>query len=321
MIVACNDEQKTFLKAEFSQLETVFLPGYDIQYSFNKVRTTLKIFVQSGKILTAIKEEYLRLRKIIHEFPIDLIISDNRYGFYHPDVYSILISHQLTVRSGLGSFADLLVNQRLSRYINHFNENWIPDNDTYPVLAGKLSTPFLKRDKQFYIGPVSRFQRCVDTKRQHILVLLSGPEPQRAILETMILDHSHASNIEIVLVRGSRLSLKRQVPQGVVVYDFAETSQLNKLMCDASIIISRSGYTSIMDILKIQKQWIVIPTPGQAEQEYLAGYLHENRWAYAVSQTAFNLADALKAASQFEFDQPEIDTEKFKLTIARILNG
>ena len=87
---------------------------------------------------------------------VDLVISDNRYGFYHPYVYSILLSHQLTVHSGLGNLADRLLNRNYRNIISQFNENWIPDNDTSPVLAGKLSSPFLKRENQFYIGPISQ---------------------------------------------------------------------------------------------------------------------------------------------------------------------
>ncbi|HSB93475.1 MAG TPA: glycosyltransferase family protein [Flavitalea sp.] len=320
VIVACNDEQKRFLTREFSDLKSVFLPGYDITYSINKLGTTFKIFIQSAKILTAIKRENRNLGQILHDFSVDLVIADNRYGFYHPSVYSILITHQLSIKSGLGSITDRYIREKLSSYTQRFNETWIPDNDKAPVLAGSLSSPHKIADNQFYIGPLSRLQHCVEPSQKHILVVLSGPEPQRSILERAILQSCNNVEEQIVLVRGSSKPLTLESRHGLVVHDFADTALLNQLICEAGIIISRSGYTSVMDILKLKKRWIVIATPGQAEQEYLAGYLHENGWAMSVKQNGFNLPIALDRAARFDFKHPSIDTGKFKKTIDRLLS-
>jgi len=321
VIVACNDQQKTFLKQEFSDLETVYLGGYDIRYSFNKVRTTLKLFLQSGKILTSIKKENRILRQILHDVPIDLVISDNRYGFHNVSVYSIIITHQLTIKTGLGSTINRLISRQLLKYINHFDETWIPDNERSPKLAGALSTPDIKKGNQIFIGPLSRLNTCENITEKHLLIVLSGPEPQRTILETLIFKSSTTVlNESIVLVRGSSSPSTIPIPTGIIVYDFAESSLLNQLMCNASIIISRSGYTSVMDILKLKKRWVAIPTPGQAEQEYLADYLHQNNWALAIKQQDFNLSHALAEACRFQFEYPSINSGKYKETISRLLS-
>ena len=298
----------------------MFLPGYNVTYSFNKVSTTFKIFLQSAKILTAIKREHHTLGKIIHDTPVDLVISDNRYGFYHPSVFSVIITHQLNLKTGLGSLTDKYIRKSLSGYTRRFNETWIPDNNEAPILAGELSKPFRSAVNQFYIGPISRLQHCLESNKKHILIVLSGPEPQRSILEKAILNSCNSVNDTIVIVRGSSRLIKVEPKPGLVIYDFAETTLLNRLICDASIVVSRSGYTSVMDILKLKKPWIVIPTPGQAEQEYLGNYLHENRWAMSFRQTEFNLSAALNDAARFEFQHPSINTEKYKETIDRILS-
>jgi len=270
--------------------------------------------------LTAIKEEHRILGQILHEFPVDLIIADNRYGFHHHSVYSVIISHQLSIKTGLGQIADRFISKTLAGYMDRFDETWIPDNDTDPHFAGMLSKPFVRTSKQVYIGPLSRFDYCPEFNQKHILIVLSGPEPQRSILEKIILHTCDSIEAPIVLVRGSDTPITQHNRTAFVVHDFADTTLLNQLMCDASIIVSRSGYTSLMDILKLKKRWIAIATPGQAEQEYLADYLHENRWAMSVHQSEFNLATALNQAARFEFEHPSINTEKYKETITGILS-
>jgi UDP-N-acetylglucosamine transferase subunit ALG13 len=204
--------------------------------------------------------------------------------------------------------------------MDRFDETWIPDNAIAPLLAGELSRPFTQTSKQVYIGPLSRFDACAEPNQKHILIVLSGPEPQRSILEKTILNNCDAIEATIVLVRGSDAAISLDTRTRLVVHDFADTTLLNKLICDASIIVSRSGYTSLMDILKLKKRWIAVATPGQAEQEYLADYLHRNRWAMSVHQSEFNLSTALNDAAAFKFEHPSINTEKYKETIARILS-
>jgi len=320
VIVACNERQSSFLKDEISDLDTVFLRGYDIRYSSNKIRTTLKIIHQIPKILIAVKREIGDLRRFINEFQPELIISDNRYGFYSPRVYSIIITHQLSLQTGLGNLLNLLLSRILRRQLRHFQEIWVPDNKVSPQLAGSLAAPPSgKLPPTIYMGAYSRLEACETVTGNLILVVLSGPEPQRTILENRIIESAGRINNPIILIRGTSIPCA-SLPPNTRAHDFANTTLLNELLCKASVVISRSGYTSVMDMLKLKKRWIVIPTPGQGEQEYLADYLQQNLWAMAVSQKDFDLAKALDKATTFAFQHPEWDAEKYKEVIAGILS-
>ncbi|MET0245094.1 MAG: hypothetical protein ABW174_16560, partial [Flavitalea sp.] len=111
--------------------------------------------------MTAIKHEKQLLKSLIERYQPDLILSDNRYGFKAPGVRSIIITHQLNVRTGFGRIADLFVKRFIRKYIRQFDECWVPDFTGDHSLAGKLSEPSVNVDRTFFIGPLSRFEVCV----------------------------------------------------------------------------------------------------------------------------------------------------------------
>ena len=281
----------------------------------------MKIICQIPKILITINRELGALRQIIHENRVDLIISDNRYGFYSPNTYSILLTHQVSIKTGLGKAMDKFVSSVVVKWLRHFNEVWIPDNESFPALAGALSrNPALSTLSKHYIGGLSRFNRCEVPPGDGILVILSGPEPQRSILEERVLASIGGVEKPITLIRGTTPKTGRPLAPNITCYDLADSTLLNRLICEASIIVSRSGYTSVMDLLKLRKRWIVVATPGQGEQEYLAAYLDSNRWAMSVTQDQFHLREALAAAESFQFNPPGWDAEQYKEVIERILS-
>lgn len=271
--------------------------------------------------MTRINREKAWLGQFLYKNKIDLVISDNRYGFYHPQVYSVLISHQLAIRSGFGPLIDRLLQRTLYRFMTHFREIWVPDEQGSVNLAGKLSHPTKPPGTVTrYIGTLSRFETCTNAPTSSILIILSGPEPQRSLLEQRILGQVNSLQMPMVLVRGlAGLPIPVHDQPLLRILDFADSKTLNELVCEAGLIICRSGYTSLMDLLKLKKRLIVIPTPGQAEQEYLAGYLDASRRVLAIRQAEFHLSDAVARASDFEYALPELDTSQYKKTIADIL--
>lgn len=281
----------------------------------------MKIICQIPKILITINRELGALRQILHENQVDLIISDNRYGFYSPDTYSILLTHQVSIKTGLGKLTDKLVSMVLRKWLGHFDEVWIPDNQSFPTLAGSLGrNAALSPASTHFIGGLSRFSPCDSPAGDSVLVILSGPEPQRSILEKRVLASIGGIDKPVTLIRGTTVAPSWPIASNITSYDMADTRLLNRLICEASIIVSRSGYTSVMDLLKLGKRWIVVATPGQGEQEYLAKYLDGNRWAMSVTQEQFHLREAVTAAQSFEFNPPTWNTEQYKEAIERILS-
>jgi predicted glycosyltransferase len=247
---------------------------------------------------------------------VDAVISDNRYGLYHADLYSVFITHQLRIRTPFGSWADSLLQKLQYRLLNRFSICWIPDLPGKDSLAGELSHPRqLPSTPVRYIGTLSRFekQQTGEENACDLLILLSGPEPQRTIFEKMIMGQMPAHPAKTILVRGlpgqgtDRPGIA--AAPGLTVYDHLSAGTLNKVVCGAKLILCRPGYSSVMDLIKLGKDCIFVPTPGQTEQEYLGNYLAGHHLAICVSQQEFSLPAMLKKAKDFPFEKPGLEME------------
>lgn len=328
VLVACNSAQQEIISKEFPDLPIVPLKGYNISYRKGKLGTLIKIIRQIPKILTSIKEERYFLEDFMADNEVDIIISDNRYGLFHPNAYSVIMTHQLGLRSGIGKWADRQAQRQLYRFISLFDLCLVPDQKEPNSLAGELSNPAVFPAKPVkYIGPLTRFIRKSNQKDvrgtvgelKNILVILSGPEPQRTILEEKILKQSKKLDYDFTIVRGlgseqsstenSSGTSNIREHSAIKLLDYADSIQLEKLIEENDLVICRSGYSSVMDLLVKGKRTIMIPTPGQGEQEYLAKRLDEKGYILAGKQKNLNLGKLLQQAQQhtykeFPFEQP-----------------
>ena len=302
VLIAAQGQTKFLLQKEFPQLDSVELKGYHINYSKNKWSLPFVIAGQIPKIISTIQDENQRVKDIVKEHSVDGIISDNRFGLYHQSIPSVFITHQLMIKTFLGNSADHLLQKINYNYINRFTECWIPDNEGSGNLAGELSHPEKKPSiPVHYIGPLSRFEK-VPQKENHLLILLSGPEPQRTILENLLAEQLKDYKGKVVLLRGLPAETSElKLPQNISVYNHLPAGELNKVLADASLVIGRCGYSTVMDLAFLQKKSILIPTPGQTEQEYLSKYLMKNNFALCVSQNKFILKNALNLSENFNY--------------------
>ncbi|HWK06264.1 MAG TPA: glycosyltransferase [Puia sp.] len=263
-----------------------------------------------------IKRENDWLKRFLATGKPDAVISDNRYGLYAPGLYSVFITHQLRIQTPWGSWADTLLQRIHYRAIRRFSICWVPDLEGAGSLAGILSHPGkLPAIPTRFIGLLSRLERPAAVERAaamaapascDLLVLLSGPEPQRTIFEKKVLDQLASYSGSVVLVRGlpgsGALSiLPGEIPAGVRVYNHLPARTLNVIINEAGIVLSRAGYSTIMDLLKLGKKAILVPTPGQTEQEYLGRHLSGKGIALCREQSTFSLAEALSGARDFPF--------------------
>lgn len=323
VIIACNSTQKALLSREFPQLNHVHLSGYNLKYGKKRWGTIVRIILQTPKILIKINNEKTWLNIFLKSQPVDLIISDNRFGLYAPDIPSVFITHQLHIKTGLGKLADYLIQQLNYKRIKKFSTCWVPDQQgTTDSLAGELSNPKkLPTIPVEYIGGLSRFNTCKQKANTiDVLIILSGPEPQRTIFEELVLSTLKLLPEKTVLVRGlPKESSEAVVENNCTIYNHAPAGLLNELICNAEFVISRSGYTTVMDLMKLGKKSILVPTPGQAEQEYLATHLHQQQLAYTVLQEQFSLTKALDDAKKFEFRLQAMQMEEYKEVIRATL--
>ncbi len=303
VIVAASDKPKKILQQEFPDLLFVELNGYNISYSKNKFWLPLKILLQFPKIIFTIRYENNWLEKIIETQKIDLVISDNRFGLYNKNIFSVFITHQLTIQTPFAWLTKVV--QKLNyHFINRFNQCWIPDAEGTINIAGILSHPKkLPKTPIKYLGILSRFKHnnFVENKYDYC-ILLSGPEPQRTILEEIILKDIGQIKGNIVLLRGlPTLSEGATTNNNLTTYNHLAGEQLNIVLAQSEWVICRSGYTSIMELLALQKTTILIPTPGQTEQLFLAKTLMQQGLCFSVQQHQFNLVEAIEKAKTFIF--------------------
>lgn len=276
VILASDGQSLDVLRRNFSDLPSVELPGYSVTYPRNG-KFIVHFIPQIPRILRAIREEYELTQKLISEFGIDMIISDNRYGVKSHKIPSIFVTHQLQISLPFGE--KFLA--KLHRYwISDFTEIWVPDMEGTPNLAGRLSHSEIYFPNTKYLGILSRFSEPTQASRPDeipenqpfSLAILSGPEPQRSLFEKILLLKSSKYPKQIVIVGGTTTPPSK-LPKNVRYYPFLETSNLLWLIQNADELVARSGYSSIMDFVTLGKPAILIPTPGQTEQEYLARYL------------------------------------------------
>jgi len=290
-----------WLKREFPALPYTELPAYDVQYS-SFLPMPLQMLRKTPSILRTISSEHDFILRRVKDNPVDCIISDNRYGLYHPDVHSVFITHQLQIQGGSAGFLEPLLLRTHLGYISRFRECWIPDLPDAPNLGGRLSHVDKLPEYARYIGPLSRFSEAKNDGskfRYELACILSGPEPYRTALEKELADQLYANTCSAIVVRGTEAARVIDFPDRITVVDIADTAQLENIIKDSKYLLSRSGYSSVMDWTALQKQAILIPTPGQTEQEYLARYLREEGYFYSAGQQEFRIADALPLVSQY----------------------
>ncbi len=290
VVLASDHEALMLLQKEFPLLDSVALPGYNVSYSTQKKSFKSHLIKQLPKIYRAIKAEHKATQQIITEFKIDGILSDNRLGVYSKHIPSIFITHQLNVLSGNTTFLSSKLHEL---FIKKFDECWVPDFETTPNLSGKLShhSTIKQPIPVKFIGALSRF--FIETReiKTDILVVLSGPEPQRSLLADKLIDELKKSPKKIVLVKGIiEQEQSKIIDANLTIYNYLNSEDLQKFLNESELIICRSGYTSIMDLAKLKKKVFFIPTPGQFEQEYLAEHLQHSGIAPFCFQDNFSLA-------------------------------
>lgn len=267
------------LQAEFPELTYQELPSYAIQYPKKGAVMMASILSQLPKLASRILQEKKWLYEFLKNHPQDLIISDNRYGLYHEDVESVIICHQLSIPIARMKG---LVNGLHKRMIERFDACWIPDDETR-ALSGELSQMELEIPVK-YLGPLSRFSSSnAKLSSIPVLAILSGPEPQRSMFEEALVPI--LSQIKGArLIRGVMEDNTSTEVGSLRIQGYALTAELEKLLDAAVEVICRSGYSSIMDLSALDKAAILIPTPGQPEQEYLARHLSNRSQFKSIEQ-------------------------------------
>jgi uncharacterized protein (TIGR00661 family) len=289
------------------------LPSYEIEYAKKGEDFKWKLIKNSPKMIEAIFNEKKIVKKWIVQYGLHGIISDNRLGVYNKKIPSVFITHQLNVLSGSTTWISSKLHQH---FIKKFDECWIPDFEEKPNLTGKLGHLKSGSMNLRYLGPLSRLERKELRIRYDLMVILSGPEPQRTLLEQKLKNEVRLFGGKVVFIKGiMEEEQKVEQEENVTFYNFMTSNELEKTFNESEIVLCRSGYTTIMDLAKLHKKAFFIPTPGQFEQEYLAKEMKRAGLAPYSIQENFVIENLLEIQLYKGLPQSENEVSWKKLLI------
>jgi hypothetical protein len=285
VVLASDGIALHLLQKECPGISAVALPSYHVSYRFSNIATN--IAVHSPGILAGVAGEQRKLRSLIRHFGITAVLSDNRLGMVNKRTRNYYMTHQAAIlhsNKWIAGAGNLLHHF----FIRRFDGCILPDyGDLQQSLAPALSHAPLPVTRHF-IGPLSRIDTTTKPIKWDIVVMLSGPEPQRTILEKELSKVLIPFfNTRILVIRGS-MQNHNPWPASVEIENIATTEIIAEALGCARLLIARPGYSTLMDVIALSLSAIFIPTPGQTEQEYLARHHAENPRFTILQQNQIN---------------------------------
>lgn len=312
-VIGSDGDALELLQKEFPNLKSYTLLPYKIRYTKNSKLLKLKLLFSMPNIILEVKKERKLVEKIVRRENIEGVISDNRFGVYSKNIPSVYLTHQVNVLSGITTYFTSKIHQRI---IKKFDECWVPDLKEELNLSGKLGHPKKPILNLKYLGVLSRFEYQKEEVKYDLLVLLSGPEPQRSLLENKLIKELKNFKGKVLFVRGvlSKKSKNISSTQFKII-NYLLSDELEKVINQSEFVLARSGYSTIMDLAALGKKAFFIPTPGQFEQEYLAKQLQEKLIAPYATQQNFKLTNLneLENYSGFKRSNTSINLNLFSL--------
>ncbi len=290
--IASNGRPLKVLQRAFPELPTLKLPPYDVRYPFRSI--ILNLLLQLPRILWAVFAEHRQINRWVKKYEFDGIISDNRLGCFSRKAPTVFISHQLNVEApneALGRMTNMLNHWFIRRY----DRCWVPDWSGAGNLSGSLSRPS-PHTQTFYVGPLTRLKAVASAKKYDVLALLSGPEPQRTHLEKAILRQAAELPYHMLLVQGKpEAESVTEQRSNIEIVPFLDAEALSEAISASEMVVCRSGYSTLMDLAALGKKALLIPTPGQTEQIYLAEFLSGKGSFVWQDQKEIDLAHGIPA--------------------------
>lgn len=294
-VLATAGRAAAYLRAEFPGLELIGFPAYDVRYPTANMYWNMGI--QAGRLLRVIRQEHRLLQTVIRKRNIRAVVSDNRFGCFSSMAPCVFITHQanLPIRSWPLRWA---ANRANHFFMRQYGEWWLPDYMP-EGFSGALSSPPARMPYRC-LGMLSRFTPGRQAPAYDVLALLSGPEPQRSRLEEKLCLQLQGLPLQALLVQGKAESYREfEAAPHVKIVSFLGEAGLQKALAGARLAVCRPGYSTLMDLAATGKKALLIPTPGQPEQEYLARLLHARGICPFQPQQSINLAQGLPLAAQY----------------------
>jgi len=278
-------------RQEVKGLTYINFPGFKPAYS-RFLPQYLALFLKIPILLFHILRENYRLKSITARYNIDIVISDNRFGLWNNRLKTVYITHMPVI-----PFPEYLRFLEITGIILHriimkkYSLCFIPDLPGELNLTGRLSHSLTLPSNVRYIGILSRFldhgsEDSPETEIfRHNTVILSGPEPQKELFKQKLIRILKYADPETVILEGKPGNQSGASRTGnIISYNHLSASEMGDIIRNSESVICRPGYTTIMELISLRCTALLVPTPGQTEQEYLAAYLSSKGWFKVVSQ-------------------------------------
>ncbi|MDD2984183.1 MAG: glycosyltransferase [Crocinitomicaceae bacterium] len=282
VIVACDESQRPVFESYFPELQFVNHRAYPFNFS-GRGSFASDLFDNRKQLLARFVEEQIEVESYISSFQIDLVISDHRYGFFSKTKPSIFVTHQINLPLKWFQFLAQSYHHGLLR---NFSQIWCMDDENQS-LAGKLSQNTIKKPVE-YIGWFSRFeeqeiQQEISLESKKILAVGSGPNPyaQQFLEEIIEFAREYDGKVKCIIPMEEEV---KSIPENLEIIVSANWKEMESYFNQCDVLISRAGYSTLMDLKKLHKIAILVPTKGQLEQVYLREFHQESaEWKFVSS--------------------------------------
>lgn len=312
------------LKKELGKdIEYIDIPDYPMLLSENARQFMVKSLVYWPMFIRRMQSGLSKLTKMLETRRCDVIISDGRYDIYSKRVPSFFISHQIRIMNPLRikmleSGSEIFNLFFFKRFVGVIVPDFRDDD-----LSGDLSHNLRRLDegKIHYVGVLSDFKKKNMKKDIDYLISISGPEPQRTILEKKLLSQVDQLDGNIVVTLGKSEKKGMLSRKNIATYSFLTKEKREDLLNRAKLVVSRSGYSTIMDLAVVGAKALIIPTPGQIEQIYLADYHKRRGTFYSVNQDSADLKRDVEIARKTHGIRMKCDVEKAVENIMNVITS
>jgi len=292
VIFGANADLIPMIRQELPGIDMIEIPGMRMRYS-RFMPQYMAVLLQVPAVIIASLSEHRQLKRIVRDKHPDIVISDNRFGFFNPNVFCVYVTHMLRIPFPKPfrflEFVGIILHRIV---INRYDACLVPDMMGPENLAGHLSHVKRMPGNTFYAGLLSRFtpMNTMPEREPYICLMLSGPEPQRTILLKKVAAAAEKNKKKLVVLSASGIDTSHY-KDFITFVTGQPSSVLQGYIEKADMVICRSGYTSLMELASLSKGAIIIPTPGQTEQEYLGEYNNGRRGFICLRQNELDKTD------------------------------
>ena len=295
IFIGTGRDHQILFRNELSDITYIDFQGFKPDYS-RFLPQYISLLLKTPVLVFHIISEHFQLKKIIKENKIDIVISDNRFGLWNRKIKTVYVTHQLRIPFPGKLKIFEWTGIRIHRFfIKKYSLCFIPDLPGEQNISGRLAHDLDLPENYRFIGILSRFINCPDSHEEkkfdfpHNTLILSGPEPQRGILKKKLIVFLKDKEPPTVILEGKPDTFPEIKRSGnIISYNHLSSGEMKEMVKGSNCIITRSGYTVIMELISLNCSALLIPTPGQTEQEYLAEYLSSKGWFTFAPQKSLN---------------------------------